>query len=449
MEKEKFWQQCLEKIKNKISDQAFETWFKAVDIVSLNNEEINLQVPNQFHYEWLESKYRHLIDSVIIDVGDHPRVVNYSVMISDKSIDEIPKLTDTNTLAPTEYKKNKQLNDRYNFNVFVEGKGNQFAKAAALSVAENPGQTPFNPLLIYSSPGLGKTHLLQAIGNQIMINKPNYKLIYITGERFMFDFINSIQKNQTADFSKKYRNIDMLLLDDAQFFKNKEQTQEQFFHLFNYLYQNGKQIILTSDNHPNKMSGFKERLISRFQSGLVIDIQPPDLETRIAILMNKAEHEQLEIPYEVMDFMASNIQGDIRTLEGALVNLLALSSLKKEDINLGLAKLVLEKHVGKNKINQINVQEIIKTVSKFLKVKEKEIVGKGRSMDVAFARQVTMFIAKKIINTSLANIGKQIGNRDHSTVIHACKTIEQKIKTDPSLKNKIDTIENKLKEKME
>ena len=197
------------------------------------------------------------------------------------------------------------------------------------------------------------------------------------------------------------------------------------------------------------MSGFKERLISRFQSGLVIDIQPPDLETRIAILMNKAEHEQLEIPYEVMDFMASNIQGDIRTLEGALVNLLALSSLKKEDINLGLAKLVLEKHVGKNKINQINVQEIIKTVSKFLKVKEKEIVGKGRSMDVAFARQVTMFIAKKIINTSLANIGKQIGNRDHSTVIHACKTIEQKIKTDPSLKNKIDTIENKLKEKME
>ena len=444
MEKEKFWQQCLEKIKNKISDQAFETWFKAVDIVSLNNEEINLQVPNQFHYEWLESKYRHLIDSVIIDVGDHPRVVNYSVMISDKSIDEIPKLTDTNTLAPTEYKKNKQLNDRYNFNVFVEGKGNQFAKAAALSVAENPGQTPFNPLLIYSSPGLGKTHLLQAIGNQIMINKPNYKLIYITGERFMFDFINSIQKNQTADFSKKYRNIDMLLLDDAQFFKNKEQTQEQFFHLFNYLYQNGKQIILTSDKHPNQMSGFKERLISRFQSGLVVDIQPPDLETRIAILMNKAEHDQLEISYEVMEFMASNIQGDVRTLEGALVNLLALSSLKKEDINLSLAKLVLEKHVGKTKMNQINVKQIIKSVALKMKVKEKEIIGKGRSMDVALARQMCMYIAKQLINTSLANIGKQIGKRDHSTVIHACKSIEQKIKEDLSIKTIIDAIKQHL-----
>ena len=444
MEKEKFWQQCLDKIKDKLSDQAFETWFKAIEIISINKEEINLQVPNQFHYEWLESKYRHLIDEIIVDVGDHPRIVNYSVMISDKNINEIPKFEDTNILAPAQYKKNKQLNERYNFNVFVEGKGNQFAKAAALSVAENPGQTPFNPLLIYSSPGLGKTHLLQAIGNQISLEKPNYKLIYITGERFMFDFINSIQKNKTSEFSKKYRDIDILLLDDAQFFKNKEQTQEQFFHLFNYLYQNGKQIILTSDNHPNKMSGFKERLISRFQSGLVIDIQPPDLETRIAILMNKAEHDQLEIPYEVMEFMASNIQGDIRTLEGALVNLLALSSLKKEDINLNLAKLVLEKHVGKTKMNEINIEQIIKMVALKMKVKEKEIIGKGRSMEVAFARQMCMFIAKKLINSSLANIGQKIGKRDHSTVIHACKNIEKKIIADQSIKVIIQDIEDSL-----
>ena len=445
MEKDQFWQQCLEKIKDRLPDQAFETWFKAVDIISINKEEINLQVPNEFHYEWLESKYRHLIDEIIVEVGDHPKVVNYSVMISDKNINEIPTFDDRDVLAPVEYKKNKQLNDRYTFNVFVEGKGNQFAKAAALSVAENPGQTPFNPLLIYSPPGLGKTHLLQAIGNQIATEKPNYKLIYITGERFMFDFINSIQKNQTSEFSKKYRNIDILLLDDAQFFKNKEQTQEQFFHLFNYLYQNGKQIILTSDNHPNKMSGFKERLISRFQSGLVVDIQPPDLETRIAILMNKAEHDGLEIPYEVMEFMASNIQGDIRTLEGALVNLLALASLKKEDINLTLANLVLEKHVGKAKMNQISVQQIIKMVALQMKVKEKAIIGKGRSMEIALARQMCMFIAKKLINTSLANIGQQIGKRDHSTVIHACKSIEQKMKEDVAIKTAIDVIESNLK----
>ena len=444
MNQNTFWQKCLEKIKEKLSDQAFETWFKAVSVISLNDDEINLQVPNQFHYEWLESKYRHLIDDAVSQIDGVPRIVNYSVMVSDKTVEEIPKLNDQNVLAPARYKKNRQLNERYNFNVFVEGKGNQFAKAAALSVADNPGQTPFNPLLIYSPPGLGKTHLLQAIGNHIAKTKPNYKIIYITGERFMFDFINSIQKNKTSDFSKRYRDIDMLLLDDAQFFKNKEQTQEQFFHLFNYLYQNGKQIILTSDNHPNQMSGFKERLISRFQSGLVVDIQPPDLETRIAILMNKAEHDQLEIPYDVMEFVASNIQGDIRTLEGALVNLLALSSLKKEDINLSLAKLVLEKHVGKQKMNQINVKQVIKKVAEEMKIKEKDIIGKGRSMEVALARQISMYIAKKVINTSLANIGKQIGKRDHSTVIHACKTIEQKIEADTSIKNIVDKIEQNL-----
>jgi len=366
-------------------------------------------------------------------------------MISNKQIDEIPKFDDSNPTPPTNYPQNKQLNSRYNFNVFVEGKGNQFAKAAALSVAENPGQTPFNPLLIYSPPGLGKTHLLQAIGNMVHKQKPSYKLIYITGERFMFDFINSIQKNQTAIFSKKYRNIDMLLVDDTQFFKNKEQTQEQFFHLFNYLYQNGKQIILTSDKHPNQMDGFKERLISRFQSGLVIDIQPPDLETRIAILMNKTEHDGLEIPYEVMEFIASNIEGDVRTLEGALVNLLALSSLKKEDITLSLAKMVLAKHIGKTQLNQINVSQIIKIVSQTMKITEKNILGKKRDMQTALARQICMFLSKKLINLSLSNIGKQIGRRDHSTVIHAYKTIEKKMEKDVELRQIISKIEGKIK----
>jgi len=445
MKKEEFWTQCLDGIKPKISEQAFETWFNDVEIVGLEKEEITLQVPNKFHYEWLESKYRHLIDEVITEIGDVPRVVNYSVMISNKQVDEIPKFDNKDAPSTTNYTQNRQLNSRYNFSVFVEGKGNQFAKAAALSVAENPGQTPFNPLLIYSPPGLGKTHLLQSIGNMVNQNKPAYKLIYITGERFMFDFINSIQKNQTANFSKKYRDIDMLLVDDTQFFKNKEQTQEQFFHLFNYLYQNGKQIILTSDKHPNQMSGFKERLISRFQSGLVIDIQPPDLETRIAILMNKAEHDGLEIPYEVMEFVASNIEGDVRTLEGALVNLLALSSLKKEDINLSLAKTVLEKHVGPKQLNQINVTQIIKAVSNEMSIKEKNILGKKRDMHTALARQICMFLSKKLINLSLASIGSQIGGRDHSTVIHAYKSIEKKMEIDVELKQIISKIEEKIR----
>ena len=444
MEKQNFWTECLSLIKQQITNQAFETWFSDVEILELNDEEIKLQVPNQYHYEWLEQKYRHLINDVLIQVGQNPRVVNYNVTVSNKKINEIPKLNDKDVLPTPIYKRNSQLNERYNFNNFVEGKGNQFAKAAALSVSELPGQSPFNPLLIYSSPGLGKTHLLQAIGNMVQEQNPHYRLIYITAERFMYDFINSIQKNKSSEFSKRYRNVDMLLVDDAQFFKKKEQTQEQFFHLFNSLYQNGKQIILTSDNHPNKMEGFTERLISRFQSGLVIDIQPPDLETRIAILMNKAEHDGLEIPYEVLEFMASSIKGDIRTLEGALVNLLAISSLKREDIDLSLAKLVLEKHVGQKKINQIDVQNIIKTVCSVMKVKEKEVLGKSRSMEIALARQVCMFIAKEKTSLSLVNIGKQIGNRDHSTVIHAHKNITQKLEADVELKQWVQNIENQI-----
>ena len=444
MEKQNFWSECLSLIKQQITNQAYETWFSDVEILELNEEEIKLQVPNQYHFEWLEQKYRHLLNDVITKVGTNPRVVNYSVNVSSKKINEIPKLNDQDVLTTPIYKKNSQLNQRYNFDNFIEGKGNQFAKAAAVSVSELPGQSPFNPLLIYSSPGLGKTHLLQAIGNMVQDQNPNLRLIYITAERFMYDFINSIQKNKSSEFSKRYRNVDMLLVDDAQFFSKKEQTQEQFFHLFNSLYQNGKQIILTTDKHPNKMEGFTERLISRFQSGLVIDIQPPDLETRIAILMNKAEHDGLEIPYEVLEFMASSIKGDIRTLEGALVNLLAISSLKREDIDLTLAKLVLEKHVGQRKINQIDVQNIIKTVCRTLKVKEKDVLGKGRSMEVALARQVCMFITKEKTNMSLANIGKQIGGRDHSTVIHAHKNIKEKMNSDIELKNIVDNIESQI-----
>ena len=444
MEKQNFWSECLDLIKQQITNQAYETWFSDVEVLELNEEEIKLQVPNQYHYEWLEQKYRHLINEVIIKVGENPRVVNYNVNVSSKKINEIPKLIDQDVLPTPTYKKNTQLNDRYNFDNFIEGKGNQFAKAAAVSVAEMPGQSPFNPLLIYSTPGLGKTHLLQAIGNMVQEKNPNFKLIYITAERFMYDFINSIQKNKSSEFSKRYRNVDMLLVDDAQFFSKKEQTQEQFFHLFNSLYQNGKQIILTTDRHPNKMEGFTERLISRFQSGLVIDIQPPDLETRIAILMNKAEHDGLEIPYEVLEFMATSIKGDIRTLEGALVNLLAISSLKREDIDLSLAKLVLEKHVGQRKVNQVDVQNIMKTVCRTLKVKEKDVLGKGRSMEVALARQICMYITKEKTNMSLANIGKQIGGRDHSTVIHAHKSISDKMNKDIELKNIVTNIESQI-----
>ena len=444
LDKNKLWEKCLLYIKEKIQEQAFQTWFDGVSVISINNEEITLQVPNQFHYEWLESKYRHLIDSALKEFWPHPLMVNYSVVISEKTIETIPNLTKKDQPVPQSYHRKSQLNYRYIFENFIEGKSNQFARAAAISVAENPAHTPYNPLLIYSSPGLGKTHLLQAIGNKIIRQNPNMKVVYLTSEKFMLDFISSIQKNNSTNFINHYRNIDMLLLDDAQFFQSKEQTQEQFFHLFNDLFQKGKQIVLTTDRHPNELKGLKERLVSRFQSGLIVDIQSPDLETRIAILMKKGESDGLEIPFDVIEFIASSIKGDIRAMEGVLVKLLALSSLRREDITINLAKYVLKTIMGDISFVNVSIKQIINFVCKEMNVSERQLLGKSRIMQVALARQIVMYFCKELTDTSLSNIGLNIGKRDHSTVVHSYKNIERKIKEDAAFKLKMKNMKSKL-----
>ena len=442
--KDTIWNKCLLFIKERIQEQAFETWFDGIIAINIDLDSITLQVPNQFHYEWLESKYRLLIDDALKVITQRPLIVNYSVVISDKKIEEIPTLSNTNKPLPRNYHRKSQLNSRYIFTNFIEGKSNQFAKAAAFSVAENPGQTPYNPLLIYSPPGLGKTHLLQAIGNHIVSTNPNMRVVYLTSEKFMLDFITSIQKNHSTEFISHYRNVDMVLLDDAQFFQSKEQTQEQFFHLFNDLFQKGKQIVLTTDRHPNELKGLKERLVSRFQSGLIVDIQPPDLETRIAILMKKGEDDGLEIPYDVTELIASAIKGDIRAMEGALVKLLALSSLRREDITINLAKHVLKNVLGAISLTKINIDYIIKLVCKDMKVTEKQILGKHRTLKVALARQTAMYLCKDYTEASLAHIGAKIGGRDHSTVVHAYKNIEKKIKVNADFKLQINNLKDKL-----
>jgi len=444
MNKDDFWKQCLGHIRSSISDQAYSTWFEGLELISLNNEELTIQVPNKFHFEWLESKYRHLIDESIKKVGSHPLVVSYSIVISNKSSDDIPSLIDRPKVAPQPFNKHTKLHNRYIFDNFIEGNGNQFAKAAAISVAENPGQTPFNPLLIYSSPGLGKTHLIQAIGNKIMQTKPSLRVVYITSEQFMHYFIRSIQQNKSSEFANSYRNVDMLLLDDVQFFQSKQQTQEQFFHLFNDLYQQGKQIVLTTDKHPTELIGLKERLISRFQSGLIVDIQSADLETRIAILLKEAQEGGLEIPYNIVEFIATSIKGDIRAMKGALIRLLAISSLKRIDINMDLAKQVLEDILGKSTFNNVTINHVIKYVSRELKISEKQLIGKGRTMEVAMARQIAMYLSREYTSSSLTNIGLYFGKRDHSTVIHACRNVENKINEDKELKNTIDAMRGNL-----
>jgi len=445
MENKQNWDRCLNLIKDDLTSQAFQTWFKSINCVGLTDNEITIEVPNRFHYEWLDSKYDKLIDRAVAKSFGKKLIIKYSVIINpEKDSPHVSHMTRVKELIPEAYHRPSQLNRRYVFKTFIEGKGNQFAKAAASSVADSPGQTPFNPLLIYSNPGLGKTHLLQAIGNHILQSNQETKVVYVTSEKFMLDFIFAIQNNKSTKFAQSYRKIDVLLIDDVQFFQTKEQTQEQFFHLFNDLFQQGKQIVLTTDRHPSELTQLKQRLVSRFQSGLIVDIQPPDLETRMAILMNKAKRENLDIPYDITEFIASSIKEDIRMMEGALVRLLALASLKKENINIELAKQIVEDIVGEHAVEQVSLEHICKIVSQELKIKENKLYDKTRQREVVNARHIAMFLARDLTKLSLMNIGGFFGNRDHSTVIHACKTIEEKISEDNSLSSFVLRIKNIL-----
>ena len=442
---QKNWNKFLKFIQDEITSQSFQTWFSNIKLLNVGESEITIEVPNRFHYEWLDSKYDELINQSIKKAFDKSLKINYTVgMKQENSSLENDSRTADQLIPKKNYHRASKLNNRYIFKSFVEGKGNQFAKAAASSVADSPGQTPFNPLLIYSSPGLGKTHLLQSIGNHILQIQPQTKVVYVTSEKFMLDFISAIQNNKSTIFAKSYRDVDVLLLDDVQFFQTKEQTQEQFFHLFNELFQQGKQIVLTTDRHPNELTQLKTRLVSRFQSGLIVDIQPPDLETRIAILMNKAQNDNLDIPYDVTEFIATAITNDIRSMEGALVKLLALASLTKNEITIELAQKVIEGILGKEIAKKTSLKMVLASTGKEYSVSEKNLLGKGRQMEFVIARHVAMYLCRELTNSSLISIGKHFGNRDHSTVIHACKTIENKMKTDESLAARIKNLKANL-----
>ena len=443
--KDKNWNKALMHIKAKIEDTAFQTWFEGLEVSMVTDDTITLLVPNRFHYEWLESKYRHLIHDALKDSFGKSFVVNYSVLLSEKSSDEIPSFKrKENNVIPKGYNRSSNLNNRYNFENFIEGKGNQFARAAAISVTDKPGQTLFNPLLIYSSPGLGKTHLIQAAGNRMARKNKSFRVLYITGEKFMLDFISSIQKNKSSEFTKFYRNTDMLLLDDVHFLEGKEQTQEQFFHLFNDLYQKGKQIILTTDRHPRNLVGLKERLVSRFQSGLIADIQPPDLETRIAIIRNDAKHNGLDLDYSITEFIANTIKKDVRVMKSVLIRLQALSALKNVDISMDLCRQVISENFGYDAVQRITLKQILSYICEKQDVSKTKVIGKGRSQEIALSRQIIMFLSRELTNLSLKKIGIELGKRDHSTVIHACKIIEKKIEKNPSFKKLIGQYKHEL-----
>lgn len=443
------WSKALSLIKENLNEQTYITWFKPIVPISITDKKLTVQIPSQFFYEFLETHYSELIKrSIQRTIGDDADIL-YSVVMNN-STDEINKKELIKNIPnPIPVDNNgkyysTQLNDRYTFENFVEGSNNNFARAASVAVANSPGKTTFNPLVIYGGVGLGKTHLIQAVGNFILKNngvKP--KICYVSSDKFTVEFIDAIQNNRAKDFSKNYRNIDVLLVDDIQFFTNKERTQEEFFHTFNTLYQNGRQIVLTSDRPPKELIGIEERLISRFQWGLVVDIQPPDLETRIAILQKKAEENDLKLPQEIIDIFATNITSNIRELEGSLIRLMAKSSLEGEDVTVELAKDVLKDLSLGNK-KTLSVEEIQRIVCNHFEIPEDLIRAKNRKKEIALARQISMYLSKKMTSHSLKTIGLHFGGRDHSTVVHAIQTIEQLRKTDKTIKEILLNLEHKL-----
>ena len=439
------WSSAVSDLSKNLPVHAINTWIDPIKAKEVSNNKIVLEVPNQFFLEWVESHYKKTISASVKKTTNNKLSVHLAVGGGNNKNNHYPKKSQTGKEdGKTIEKKPPPTNKGYVFDSFIEGANNQFAKTASQAVASEPGKQSFNPLIIYGGVGLGKTHLIHAIGNEALKNNPELNVVIATSEKFTLDFVNSLRKNKTVEFAKLYRKADILLVDDIQFFSGKEQTQEQFFHTFNELYQSEKQIVLTADRYPNEMKGLQDRLLSRFQSGLVVDIQPPDYEVRVAILMEKAEQNGIELSYEIIEFIATHIKSNIRDLEGTIIRILAKSSLMNRDVDFSLVAEVVKERTG-NKLNLgLNSESIINQVSDVFGVTHQEIVGKSRRMEIVQARQVAMYLCRNLLDASLSSIGISFGGRDHTTVIHAIKTIEQKGPKNPNLNKTIKSIEEKL-----
>lgn len=461
------WNECLKIISGRVSSQSFKTWFEPIVPLELRHNRFLVQVPSQFFQEWLEEHHYSLINEVLTKVLEQETVVDFLVKEEDVNLlqyerqiyispSETQIKIGSELILPEKEKNNRDngtsfyyknfdtgLNQRYTFENYVKGESNQFARAAALAVANNPGGTSFNPLVIYGGVGLGKTHLVHAIGNHLLRSGKQSRVYYTSSEKFTIDFVDAIQKDNINEFSSFYRSVDLLIVDDIQFFAGKEKTQDYFFHNFNALHQQGKQIVLSCDKPPKDLKGLNERLISRFQWGLTADIQPPDLEMRIAILNKKISDEGIELPQDVIEFIATNVTTNIRQLEGCLIGLIARASLENQQINLELARDVVRSVVGEIRTH-VTIDDIQKCVCEFLSIPEDLIRAKTRKQEIVNARQIAMYLAKELTNSSLKTIGLHFGGRDHSTVIHAYQTVEDSMNNDPKQKQIVQTIRAKL-----
>jgi chromosomal replication initiator protein len=464
------WSACLGALSENVNSQSFKTWLEPIVPLGLSGGRLTVRVPSQFFYDWIEEHFEAMINSTVTRVLGQEASLLYEIAQDESFVEPAPEPVapqiprperrsfpaqpDTfrigyNPSASSQRNNDSNgsfqtfLNPRYMFENFIKGESNQLARAAATAVANNPGGTSFNPLVIYGGTGLGKTHLIQAIGNQVLQTHKSKRVIYVSSEKFTVEFVDAIQSDRINEFAAFYRSMDILIVDDIQFFSGKEKTQDSFFHTFNELHQLGKQIILSSDRPPKELKGLDDRLLSRFQWGLTADIQPPDLETRIAILQHKAKDAKIEMPGDVIECLAANITTNIRELEGCLISLLAKASLEGKDITVDLARDVLKVVVGDVK-SPITVEEIQRNVCEYFGIPEDLLRAKTRKQEIVNARQVAMYLAKELTNSSLKTIGLHFGGRDHSTVIHAYQCVEDQMKIDSKYKTNVDQIKRRL-----
>lgn len=444
------WKNCLSKIKINVTQMTYNTWFLPIKPLQLENNTLKVELPSQFFWEWIDEHYNSLINKTISEVIGPDAKLSY---IIDKDADENSEsdsinseVSETITKEKIKVKHNFEsyLNPRYTFQNFITGEGNQLARAAAGAISDNPGGTSFNPFFVYGGVGLGKTHLIQAVGNEIVNKFPEKKVIYLSTDIFTVEFVESIQSNRVNEFSNFYRGMDVLIIDDIQFLIGKEKTQDLFFHIFNTLHQSRKQIILSSDKPPKNLKGLDERLTSRFQWGLTADIQPPELETRIAILRKKAEVYGMTVSGDILEYIASNITSNIRELEGCLIKILANASLSSKQINFELVKKTVYEIATDRKKNNINIDSITKVVCEHLSIAENKIRDKTRKKEIVLARQLAMYLSKEMTNASLKTIGLHFGGRDHSTVIHACASVEKSKENDKSLRDMLEELKNSI-----
>ncbi len=444
------WRECLKAIKDNVTLMTYNTWFMPIKPVELDNSTLKVQLPSRFFWEWIDEHYNTLINKTIHEIIGPEAKLAY--VISDEVENENNEQEiETKTPARTniaEISKPKQdfesfLNPRYTFENFIKGEGNQLARAAAGAISDNPGGTSFNPFFVYGGVGLGKTHLIQAVGNKILQTLPDKRVIYLSADIFTIEFVEAIQSNTLNDFSNFYRKMDVLIIDDIQFLIGKEKTQDLFFQIFNTLHQSRKQIILSSDKPPKDLKGLDDRLISRFQWGLTADIQPPDLETRIAILKRKSEDYGMSVSGDILEYIANNITSNIRELEGCLIKLLANASLNSKEINIELAKKTVKEIATDRKVN-ITIESITKVVCDYFKIDENKIRDKTRKKEVVMARQIAMYLSKELTKSSLKTIGLHFGGRDHATVIHSCSSVEISKQTDNYIKETINSLRNSI-----